>query len=316
MELYFDEKMLQAFPQSVRFALNNGAELFRVDGFREQDLETVHELALGAGFVEVFRKTEGNVSFRIYQDGDRIFTVSDSPAEKTGRMILEPGKILPERSEVSEELCDPLITQIRCAYYAYDCGMCYVIRLMDGRFILIDSGMGEMDETEHLLDVLDSQNVLPGKPKIALWLFSHAHIDHYRMFTYLMTRYPERIELERIAYNWPREEYAPKSSDLTAFDEVISKLDPERILTLRSGQQFRLGGAVLDVLFAWEDFKALGQPCLTLVALGGVCYSVGAVFYAIKKPTINAEWTFHEIFHILILAGSLFHYLAVYFYVL
>ena len=70
------------------------------------------------------------------------------------------------------------------------------------------------------------------------------------------------------------------------------------------------------VLFAWEDFMALGQPCLTLVALGGVCYSVGAVFYAIKKPTISAEWTFHEIFHILILAGSLFHYLAVYFYVL
>ena len=70
------------------------------------------------------------------------------------------------------------------------------------------------------------------------------------------------------------------------------------------------------VLFAWEDFMALGQPCLTLVALGGICYSVGAVFYAIKKPTISAEWTFHEIFHILILAGSLFHYLAVYFYVL
>ena len=70
------------------------------------------------------------------------------------------------------------------------------------------------------------------------------------------------------------------------------------------------------VLFAWEDFKALGQPCLTLVALGGVCYSVGAVFYAIKKPNISAQWTFHELFHILILAGSFFHYLAVYFYVL
>ena len=70
------------------------------------------------------------------------------------------------------------------------------------------------------------------------------------------------------------------------------------------------------VLFAWEDFKALGQPCLTLVALGGACYSVGAVFYAIKKPNISEEWTFHELFHILILAGSFFHYLAVYFYVL
>ena len=38
--------------------------------------------------------------------------------------------------------------------------------------------------------------------------------------------------------------------------------------------------------------------------------------YAVKKPNISAEWTFHELFHLLILAGSFFHYLAVYLYVL
>ena len=70
------------------------------------------------------------------------------------------------------------------------------------------------------------------------------------------------------------------------------------------------------VLFVWKDFQTLGQPCITLVALGGISYSVGAVFYAIKKPTISAQWTFHELFHLLILAGSFFHYLAVFFYVL
>jgi hemolysin III len=70
------------------------------------------------------------------------------------------------------------------------------------------------------------------------------------------------------------------------------------------------------ILFVWQDFLTIGQPCLTLVALGGICYSVGAVFYAVKKPNISTEWTFHELFHLLILAGSLFHYLAVYFYVL
>lgn len=69
------------------------------------------------------------------------------------------------------------------------------------------------------------------------------------------------------------------------------------------------------VVFLAKDFACLGQPCLTLVALGGVCYSVGAVFYAVKRPNLSAEWTFHELFHLLILAGSLFHYLAVYFYV-
>ena len=70
------------------------------------------------------------------------------------------------------------------------------------------------------------------------------------------------------------------------------------------------------VVFLAGDFAALGQPCLTLVALGGVCYSVGAVFYAVRRPNLSAEWTFHEIFHLLILAGSFFHYLAVYLYVL
>ena len=70
------------------------------------------------------------------------------------------------------------------------------------------------------------------------------------------------------------------------------------------------------VVFVAKDFAALGQPCLTLVALGGVCYSMGAVFYAVKRPNLSPEWTFHELFHLLILAGSLFHYLAVYFYVI
>lgn len=70
------------------------------------------------------------------------------------------------------------------------------------------------------------------------------------------------------------------------------------------------------LVFVGRDVLALGQPCLTLVALGGVCYSVGAVFYAMKWPNPSAAWTFHELFHLLILAGSLFHYLAVYFYVL
>lgn len=70
------------------------------------------------------------------------------------------------------------------------------------------------------------------------------------------------------------------------------------------------------VVFIGKDFAAVGRPCMTLVALGGVCYSVGAVFYAIKKPNLSSEWTFHELFHLLILAGSLFHYAAVYFCVL
>ncbi len=70
------------------------------------------------------------------------------------------------------------------------------------------------------------------------------------------------------------------------------------------------------VVFAWSDFMTMEPLCLALVAAGGGCYTLGAVFYAIQKPNINAAWTFHELFHLLILAGSLSHYIAVFVYCL
>ena len=70
------------------------------------------------------------------------------------------------------------------------------------------------------------------------------------------------------------------------------------------------------LLFVWKDFSAVGTPCMLLLAAGGICYSVGAVFYIIKRPNLSPDWTFHELFHLLILAGSLFHFLAVFFFVL
>ncbi|MEG0780160.1 MAG: hemolysin III family protein [Oscillospiraceae bacterium] len=71
-----------------------------------------------------------------------------------------------------------------------------------------------------------------------------------------------------------------------------------------------------SIVFVIRDFVITDPACLALIVAGGICYSVGAVFYALKKPNLSRAWTFHELFHVLILAGSFFHYLAVYFYVL
>ncbi|MDN5806258.1 MAG: hemolysin III family protein [Brevibacterium sp.] len=50
----------------------------------------------------------------------------------------------------------------------------------------------------------------------------------------------------------------------------------------------------------WASNPAVG----ILVVAGGVCYVVGAVIYGIKKPNPSPKWLgFHEIFHILTVAG-------------
>ena len=50
---------------------------------------------------------------------------------------------------------------------------------------------------------------------------------------------------------------------------------------------------------------------LKYIIVSGIFYIVGAIIYAIKKPQISYYFGFHELFHIFIMLGSFFHYLAV-----
>lgn len=45
---------------------------------------------------------------------------------------------------------------------------------------------------------------------------------------------------------------------------------------------------------------------------GGLSFTVGATLYAIKKPGFPSGIGFHEIFHLFVLLGGVFHYLLVY----
>ncbi len=51
--------------------------------------------------------------------------------------------------------------------------------------------------------------------------------------------------------------------------------------------------------------------------LGGIAYTAGGIIYASKLPLLekNKEFRSHELFHLFILAGTIFHYLMIYSYV-
>ena len=55
-----------------------------------------------------------------------------------------------------------------------------------------------------------------------------------------------------------------------------------------------------------------GPAIVTLIAVGGLLYTAGAVVYGIKRPNPSPRWFgFHEIFHTLTLAAFTVHYIAV-----
>lgn len=60
------------------------------------------------------------------------------------------------------------------------------------------------------------------------------------------------------------------------------------------------------------DFFDANAAMMTLILIGGLCYTVGAVIYALKKPNpIPGVFGFHEIFHTLTVLAFLCHFVAI-----
>jgi hemolysin III len=62
--------------------------------------------------------------------------------------------------------------------------------------------------------------------------------------------------------------------------------------------------------------NAIGIGGLTLLALGGVLYTLGAVVYALKRPNpAPAVFGYHEIFHILVIVAAALQYAVIAFWI-
>jgi hemolysin III len=60
------------------------------------------------------------------------------------------------------------------------------------------------------------------------------------------------------------------------------------------------------------DFFQANAAMMTLILIGGLCYSVGAVVYGLKKPNpVPGVFGFHEIFHSLTVVAYLLHWGAI-----
>jgi hemolysin III len=73
----------------------------------------------------------------------------------------------------------------------------------------------------------------------------------------------------------------------------------------------------LYVVLGWAammfvvDFFQANWVMMTLIFVGGMCYTAGAVFYALKRPN-PVPGVFHEIFHTLTLLAFLCHWTGIF----
>ena len=89
------------------------------------------------------------------------------------------------------------------------------------------------------------------------------------------------------------------------------------LLKVFFGKRFPVVSVISYLLMGWVGvfaveplLAALGFVPIALVVAGGISYSLGVIFFAWKRIRHH-----HAIWHVFVLAGSIFHYLAIAIYV-
>jgi len=229
----------------------------------EQCFLNMRQLLESEGYCCYANHKEGTALFATYIKGSEVLNLSYTPFEMAIKVVREHTRNLPPSADaLGESTVVPLLTQVKLSYKANNCVMVYLIRLGDGQFIVIDGGLGEEGEAEHLLKLMEEQNVLEGKPQIAAWFFTHAHNDHFGGFVELMRHFAEKVIVKSIVYNWPHSKKSKGFSDLTSFEEIVAGMKDTKIITARSGQQYFYSDCQIDMLFAPEDLYPAYIPNL------------------------------------------------------
>lgn len=77
----------------------------------------------------------------------------------------------------------------------------------------------------------------------------------------------------------------------------------------------QLGMGWIALIWMPRVVEELGVGALALILAGGLCYTVGAVIFVTKRPRLLPRtFSYHELFHTLVVTASVFHFLAIFLY--
>ena len=138
-------------------------------------------------------------------------------------------------------------------------GSFIIIKQADGSVILIDGGSDNQATpaaVEGLLDFLYMITEKSSKEKIVIscWFITHAHSDHYALSAQLMSNYYDKIDVQRVMFNFPSASETGLTDVWEKARDAISMYFPQaKFMKCHTGQSVQLGSVRFDVLTTHED---------------------------------------------------------------
>ena len=237
---------------------------FYYTGAAAADFESYIALLKEKGFSEYTSNKIGNNLYATMIDETRMLHVYYTDYEKTVRIIsayLEGTELPPVKKQAVTAITKPAITQMTLNYAAGSFGMCYIITLSDGSFVIFDGG-ADKGNTDHirLYKLLERLNARPDKKiVIAGWFLTHEHYDHFQNFYNFCKAYGKKVTIEAFYHNMtsPAADYNsnnPGNYFPDKFYEASGYVNGGiKLVKVHTGQKLYIRDAEFEVLFTHED---------------------------------------------------------------
>ena len=238
--------------------------------------DSIRTKYLQEGYTEYCARDTANTVSATFVGGDTYATVFFRKNESDLVLVTseKDGKKLPFETQSYTKVCETTFTQPGLTRAG---GMCEIIRLSDGRFLIFDSG--HSDQADVIYETLCELNGSAENIRIAAWVLTHSHGDHYGGFqgdTQNMgfaDQYGKKVTLEYVLYaplamqEWDTMESYNVSWN--TIDHYFNTHLPSRVaysfpkatlVPVHAGQVFRFADVSLEILYSPEHIYIDSVP--------------------------------------------------------
>ena len=194
-----------------------------------------------------------------YENENSSISVFFDASMRTVFITVEEKKAVPVAKAVG--LSKPAIVAPSFTQMELHDGMCYILQLSSGEYILVDGGAQREDAVERLYSILKEKSPTE-KPKIALWIFTHSDDDHIGLATEFLRKYKDKVDVEAFSYQFfdcdkvqvAMGDMPRMKAEIEAFEDAIAGGYPNAtIYSLHTGQGYCYEGVEIEVLYSIDD---------------------------------------------------------------
>ena len=234
---------------------------------------------VSSGYTKYSSNEMGGNQFAIYTNDKYTVNVGYYKTVKETRILIEPKGALPTRAEdnKTQKVTTANIIMFGNTTETVVHGLGIIMRLEDGRFIVVDGGYSSKDHDANFISILkDQSKEYTNTPTIAAWIITHTHSDHANLLcngyesiknagvvveniilnelsTYEVNRAIDYdIAMNKpTVYEFPESDYGKENKKII---EVAAPALGANLYKAHVGQEFYISNCKIDVLFTMEGY--------------------------------------------------------------